>query len=298
MNSEAGSLRTVLARLGLIGLRAISFLPLPVLAVAGRGLGRLVYVVHAPRRRVVQINLALCFPALSPAQRTRLARAHFAALGQAVFDSAIAWWGSRQRLERLVTFRDRHYYDQALAAGPVILLVPHFMAMEIGVCLSLERSFANVYRRLPNPVFEAAFRAAIGRFGATMITQEAGVRPVLQALRKGRVLYYLPDQDFGVRQSVFAPFFGVPTSTLDGAGRLARVVGAQVVPCYVWQRPRGQGYEIAFGPPLADFPTPDALGNATCTNAAIENGIRVHPEQYFWVHKRFKTRPPGTPPVY
>lgn len=298
MRSDTGSLRAALARLGLWGLRAASLLPLPVLAAAGRGLGRCVYAIHGRRRRVVQVNLALCFPALSPAQRTTLARAHFAALGQAVFDSAIAWWGSRRRLERLVVFRDRHHYDRALAAGPVILLVPHFVAMEIGVRLSLERPFANVYRRLPNAVFENAFRAAIGRFGATMITQEAGVRPILRALRDGRILYYLPDQDFGSHQSVFAPFFGVPASTLDGAGRLARATGATVVPCYVWQRPRGGGYEIAFGPALTDFPAIDALGNACRTNAAIEAGVRIHPEQYFWVHKRFKTRPPGTPPVY
>ncbi len=298
MSERTGSLGQAIARVALVVFWCLSHLPLPVLAFMGRVLGGLAYPLLGSRRRVVATNLRLCFPEQGDAWRKRLARAHFASLGQGFFDVMIAWWASSARLSRLVTFRGREHYDQALARGNVILLVPHFAALEIGCVLSLERPMANVYRRLPNPVFEAAFRRAIGRFGATMITQQEGVRPVLKALREGRVLYYLPDQDFGEPSSVFAPFFGVPTITLHAVGRLARAVSAQVVPCYVWQKPRGQGYEIAFAPPLANFPSGDALTDATATNRAIEEGVREHPEQYFWVHKRFKTRPPGMPPVY
>ena len=298
MSERAGSLGEAATRVALGVFWCLSHLPLPVLAAIGRAFGWLAYRLLATRRRVVMINLRLCFPEKSEAWRTRLAQAHFAALGQGVFDVMVAWWASPARLSRLVSFRGREHYDRALARGNVILLVPHFAALEIGCVLSPERPMANVYRRLPNPVVEAAFRRCTGRFGATMITQQEGVRPVLKALREGRVLYYLPDQDFGERSSVFAPFFGVPTITLHAVGRLARAVAAQVVPCYVWQKPRGQGYEIAFGPPLADFPSGDALTDAAATNRAIEEGVREHPEQYFWVHKRFKTRPPGTPPVY
>ena len=298
MSERAGSLGQAVARIALAVSWCLSRLPLPVLAVVGRGLGGLAYLLLGPRRRVVAVNLALCFPDQSAAWRRRLARAHFASLGQGLFDVMVAWWASPARLSRLVVFSGREHYDEALAHGNVILLVPHFAAIEVGCVLSLERPMANVYRRLPNPVFEAAFRRRIGRFGATMITQQEGVRPVLKALKEGRVLYYLPDQDFGERSSVFAPFFGVPAVTLHAIGRLARAVSAQVVPCYVWQRPRGQGYEIAFAPPLAGFPSGDALTDATATNRAIEDGVRAHPEQYFWVHKRFKTRPPGLPGVY
>ncbi|MDA8390701.1 MAG: lysophospholipid acyltransferase family protein [Gammaproteobacteria bacterium] len=298
MSRKTGPVKAAATRAGLTLLRAVSQLPLPLLAPVGRLIGALAYHLANRRRRVVQTNLRLCFPKLSGRARRRLAKAHFRALGQAVFDVPIAWWASPRRLRRLVQFVDRHHFDEAAAAGRVILLVPHFVSMKIGVVLSLERPMANVYRRLPNPVVESAFRAAIGRFGATMIAQEEGVKPILRALHEDRVLYYLPDQDFGERGSVFAPFFGVPTSTLEAAGRLSRAVGARVVPCYVWQRPWGRGYQVAFGPALSGFPSGDKLTDATATNAAIEVGVRVHPEQYFWVHKRFKTRPPGSGPVY
>ena len=298
MAERAGSLSEALARLGLFVLWLLSHAPLPWLAILGRSLGRLLYLLHRSRRRVVMTNIALCFPELSGLAQRRLARAHFAALGQGLFDLTVAWWASAERLRRLVSFRGREHYDKAVAEGPVILLVPHFVALEVGVVLSIERPMANVYRELPNPVFEQAFRAATGRFGATLITQDQGVRPVLKALREGRVLYYLPDQDFGERSSVFAPFFGVPTITLHAVGRLARAAHAQVVPCYVWQRPAGRGYEIAFGPALSGFPSGDVQIDARATNRAIEDGVREHPEQYFWVHKRFKTRPPGAPSVY
>lgn len=298
MSDRAGSLSEATTRVGLGVFWLMSQLPLPVLALIGRGLGLLLYFLHGGRRRVVATNLRLCFPERSEIERRRLARAHFAGLGQGLFDVMIAWWASPARLARLVSFRGRHHYDKALAEGAVILLVPHFVALEIGAFLSTERPMANVYRELPNPVIEAAFRRGIGRFGATMITQNEGVRPVLKALKEGRVLYYLPDQDFGERSSVFAPFFGVPTATLHAVGRLARAVKAQVVPCYVWQKPRGRGYEIAFAAALAEFPSGDMLTDAGATNHAIEEGVREHPEQYFWVHKRFKTRPPGLPSVY
>ncbi len=298
MSKRTGPVKATATRAGLVILHALSMLPLPLLAPIGRLIGALGYHLIRRRRHVVEVNLALCFPELSEPARTRLAKAHFRALGQALFDLPISWWASPRRLRRLVQFVDRHHLDEAAAAGRVILLVPHFVSMKIGVILSLERPMANVYRRMPNPVVDAAFRAAIGRFGATMIAQEEGIKPILRALHEGRVLYYLPDQDFGTRGSVFAPFFGVPTSTLEAAGRLARTVGARVVPCYVWQRPRGRGYQVAFGPALPGFPSGDRLADATATNAAIEAGVRMHPEQYFWVHKRFKTRPPGSPPVY
>ncbi len=298
MTERASFGARVLARAALGVLWLATRLPLPIPALVGRALGRGLYGLASGRRRVVLTNLALCFPEIDPGRRRRLARAHFAALGQGLIDTAIAWWASPARLRRLVAFRGREYYERALQEGRVILLVPHFTALNIGVALSLERPMANVYRELPNPVFEATFRRAIRRFGAITVTQDEGVRPVLKALKDGRVLYYLPDQDFGERSSVFAPFFGVPAVTLHAVGRLARASHAQVVPCYVYQRPWGRGYEVVFAPALTDFPSGDVAHDATLTNHAIEEGVRRHPEQYFWVHKRFKTRPPGEPSVY
>jgi KDO2-lipid IV(A) lauroyltransferase len=281
-------------------LRAVVLLPLPVLAGVGGLLGLLLYYLHPPRRRIVMINLARSFPHLSAHAQRRLARQHFRALGQGLFDSAIGWWASVRRLRRLVRCQGREHYDRALAQGrPIILLAPHFVALEVGgLFLSAERPMATMYKKPKNAAFHSLLRHTRVRFGGQIIERDEGLRPAIRALKAGRVFYYLPDQDLGRELSVFAPFFGVPTATVPALGRLAQFTDAVVIPCFTCQRPWGRGYDIIFGPPLADFPTGDLLTDAARTNAAIERGVTLMPAQYFWVHKRFKTRPEGEADFY
>lgn len=297
--SDTAAYRHLPARAGLALMRGLAHLPLPVLAVLGRALGYSLYYLYAPRRRVVLINLGLCFPGLSSAEQRRLARRHFAALGQALFDTAVVWWAPVRRLRRLVRFVGRAHYDAALAAGKnVILLAPHFVALEVaGLYLSSERPAAALYKRAKHPVINAALRARRTRFGGEAIEKDEGLRRMVRALRSGRVFYYLPDQDLGREHSVFAPFFNVSTATVGIVGRLARLGKAVVIPCFTRQLPHGRGYEVIFGAPWQDAPE-DAEACARRINEDIERAVYRMPEQYLWAHKRFKTRPDGERRVY
>ncbi len=286
--------------MGLALLRLISFVPLPVLWLMGCVLGGVLYYLHGARRHVTMRNIEGCFPSLDRRARRRMARQHFRALGQASLAIGIAYWGSKRRLERLVRCVGREHYDQALAQGrPVILLVAHFIGIEIGgVYLSRERPMIDMYRRAKNQLFDEVLRRGRTRFGGRVVERLEGLKPVIKAMRQGAVFYYLPDQDPGRHNTVFVPFFGVPAATLTALGRLARITNALVVPCFTRQLSYGRGYEVVFKPALDNFPTADEIADATRMNWEIEQGVREMPEQYFWVHKRFKTRPQNAPAFY
>ena len=281
-------------------MRAVSSLPLPLIAVLGGVLGQLLYVLHAPRRHILRVNIRLCFPDLSPRAQARLARRHFRAFGQALLDIGIAWWASERRIKRLTRFRGREHYEQALRANKnIILLVPHFVGLEIGgTCLSIERPMVTVFRHLTNELFNAMMERARARFQMQLVEHIKPLTTVVRQVKAGSPLYYLPDQDAGRKQSVFAPFFGIPAATFAVLPRLAKMTDAVVIPCITRQLPWGRGYEIIFRPPLKDFPCGDAMADATRMNQEIENAVREIPEQYFWVHKRFKTRPEGEKNFY
>ena len=286
--------------LGLVLLRALSFLPLPVLAVLGRALGLALYALHAQRRHVARTNIKLCFPTLSRRAQARLVRSHFKVFGQALLDIAVAWWASSARLKRLVRFKGREHYDQAVAAGrPIILLAPHFVGLEIGgMRLSMERPMLAMFRHPANEMLRTVMQRVRGRFGLKLIEHKGPLTTLVRRVKAGTPLYYLPDQNAGRRNGVFVPFFGIPTATYPVLGRLARLANAVVIPCVTRQLPRGRGYEVDFAPPLADFPSGDAQKDTEHMNQAIEQAVRAIPEQYFWVHKRFKTRPRGEPRFY
>jgi KDO2-lipid IV(A) lauroyltransferase len=289
-------------RLALLLVWLLHFLPLRLLAVLGHGLGVLLYFLAAERRRVVLTNLALCFPGLDERARHRLARAHFAAFTRSVLDRGIAWWSSRKRLLRVVTVQG--WENLAAANGrPVVLLAPHFVGLDIGAQrLAAERRAVSMYSRQKSPVFDAFLRAKRNRFGSvTLVSRQEGLRPVLRAMRAGLPLYYLPDMDFGARDSVFVPFFGVPAATVPALSRIVRLTGAVVVPCITEQLPNGAGYRVRLYPPWEGFPVPGEAGDsadARHMNAFIEARVAEMPEQYHWLHKRFKTRPPGEPSIY
>ncbi len=285
---------------GILLIWLISLLPYRLAAFLGRGLGAIMYRVAGRRAHIVKTNLELCFPELDNDQNEALMRAHFKALGQAVLTIGINLFASQRRLQRLVTMRDRHYFDQQIAAGkPVILLAPHFVSMEIaGLVLAPERHMLSMYQTIRNPLVDTLMRRSRSRFGGIMIERKADMRQVVKLVRGGSPFYYLPDQDPGSSDKVFAPFFGIQTAVTPGLSRFARLSKAVVIPCFTKMLPHGAGYEVIFLPPLEDFPTKDAVEDARRMNEVIEQGIREMPDQYFWVHRRFKSRPEGEGSLY
>lgn len=285
---------------GLGFMRAMSWLPLPLIALVGGALGMLLYVLHAPRRHVVHINIRRCFPELSPRAQARMARRHFRAFGQTLLDIGIAWWASRSRLQRITRFRGREHFDQALRENRnIILLAPHFLGLDIGgIRTSMERPVVSVFRHPDNELVALMMHRARSRFGVHLVEHNKPFTALVKLTRKRVPLYYLPDQDAGLRNSVFAPFFGIPAATFVVLPRLAEMTDAVVIPCITRQLPWGRGYEIEFRPPLKNFPSGDALADTTRMNQEIQVAVRESPEQYFWLHKRFKTRPKGEPSFY
>ena len=285
---------------GILFLWLISLLPLRLTAFLGRGLGVILHRFAGRRAHVVRTNLELCFPDLNSSQIDELMREHFKALGQAALTIGINLFASQHRLQRLVKMRNRHYFDREIHAGkPVILLAPHFVAMEIaGLVLAPERHMLSMYQTIRNPLIDYLVRRGRSRFGGIMIERKADMRQVVKMVRAGSPFYYLPDQDPGSGDKVFAPFFGVQTAVTPGLSRFARLSKAVVIPCFTKMLPHGAGYEVIFMPALESFPTDDPVRDATQMNEVVEQGIREMPAQYFWVHRRFKSRPPGEERLY
>ncbi|MFO0444199.1 MAG: lipid A biosynthesis acyltransferase [Betaproteobacteria bacterium] len=267
----------------------------------GRGVGRLMHALARERRRVAATNLALCLPELDAAARDALLREHFALAGRSLLERGLLWHASAERLKRLlhvegdVGFAERH-------PGPVMWLVPHFLALEVaGAATQLfqRRMVVDVYAPQSVAAFDAALLKGRDRFGrAEFLRREDGARAIVRAIRGGRVFFNAPDMDFGLRDAAFVPFFGQPAATLLAPSRLARSLGMAVQPIVAEILPGGQGYRVVFGEPWTDWPSDDPQADAARMNAFIEAQIRQRPAQYLWLHKRFKARPPGAPPVY
>lgn len=265
-----------------------------------RLIGNLVYRLARRRRRVAQINVDLCLPELPPEERARLVRESFVSSAMAIFEMGLAWWADDEYLRGLHRAEGLEHLEAALAAGKgVILLGGHYTTIELsGRLMGLHRrDVYPVYKHARNPLYDAAVTAGRLRVYAGILNN-LDLRALVRVLKRGEVVWYAPDQDFGRERSVFAPFFGVPTATLTTTARLARLSGAPVLPFYSERLPGEAGYVIRVGAPLADFPSGDDVQDATAINGAIEEQVRRTPEQYLWLHKRFKTRPPGEPPVY
>lgn len=279
---------------------ALGRLPFPLIWALGQALGRFGYLLAAERRRVGRINLALCLPQRSAAERERILRDHFGWLGVASLAQGVGWGISRRRLQRLVRIRGRERIDERLAAGqPTIVLVPHFVGLELGgaAFTALVHSGVYMYQRIRDPVLDWRVRRARRQYGSLSIERNDDLRALLRAIRQGIPFFYLPDQDGG-RRGIFVPFCGVPASTVPMLGRFAALSGAAVVPTFARFLPWGRGLELTFDPPLAPFPSGDPAADAALMNRVIETRIHTMPEQYFWVHRRFKTRPPGEPSLY
>lgn len=306
MSDDTPSLRPFLAPrhwpmwLGLGLLRLCALLPYPALLLLGGGLGRLMYRLIPSRRHIARTNLRLCFPELDEAVREDLVRATFGAAAISVFENALSWWGSERRLRRLYRIEGLENYAAARAQGKgVILLGGHYTTLEIsGRFLAFHiDGLQPIYKRAHNPLYETVMVRQRRRLFDDLL-QSTDMRAIVRNVKAGKTVWYAPDQDFGRERSVFAPFFGVPTATLTTTARLARLTGAPVLP-YVSERlPGAQGYRIALLPTLEDFPGGDDLADATRVNAVLEQQVRAMPEQYLWIHRRFKTRPEGEPDLY
>ncbi len=283
--------------LGLLWL--LRLLPLAALAAIGNGFGMLLYAFGRERRRICLINLARCLPELSAGERDALARRHFQAFARTFLERAILWWGSPPRIRQLVRIEGMENFE-AVRDRPLILLAPHFVGLDMGGArLAMELDMVSIYSRQKNEVFDAVLYAGRMRFGRlTLLSRQDGVRPALRAMQAGRPFYYLPDMDYGQRDTIFVPFFGIDAATITGVSRLARLAGARVLPCITRMLPGGEGYVLRFLRAWENYPGASIEADTRRMNAFIEEQVRQMPEQYLWVHKRFKTRPPGDPAWY
>ena len=277
----------------------LHWLPLPLQAALGNALGWLLSCGPDKRRRVVATNLALCFPDTPESVRQRWLRQTFQASMRAVLEHGILWWGSEARVRRLIQIDNP---EAALGDGvrPVIWLAPHFVGLDMGgVRLTMDQQIASMYAPAKDPVTDKYMRHGRTRFSdIVLIARHEGIKSTLNVIKSGLPFYYLPDQDHGRHNAVFVPFFGVTAATVSALPRLAKLTHAQIVPVITRQLPGGQGYRVRFYPPWDNYPSGDLEADVARMNAFIEERIREMPEQYLWLHRRFKTRPPGEASLY
>ncbi len=284
--------------LGVFVLWLAHFLPLPWIGAIGAVLGSILY--RFGRGRVTRVNLALCFPGMSERERHDLGLRHFRMLGRNAVELSVMVWGSEAQLLELIQVEGLEHLKAAADGGrPVIALAPHFIGLNMGgIRVAHEYpGTSSIYSKQKNPVLERIFLKARTRFGNPhLVSRQEGLRSVIRVIKSGKPFYFLPDMDFGIRDAIFSPFFGVPTATITALPRLARLTGARVIP--VVTRQVGNGYVVRFYPAWEGYPTGDVQADVARMNAFIEERVREMPEQYFWAHKRFKTRPPGEPSPY
>ncbi len=288
----------MLSQAGILVMRLLAHLPLGWVRALGWALGWLLYAAVPQRRRVAHTNLALCFPQMPVAERRALVQRLFVRFAQAWFDRSWLWHG-RPEVTRA---RLRMTGDLAQLDGraPTLLFAPHFVGLDAGATAlsqQIDRQFATIFTPQSNRIVDAWIARGRQRFGnARLFDRRAGVKPIVAALRAGEPVYLLPDMDFGPRESVFVPFYGVDAATVPSLSRFARLGRAKVVPVVTKLTP--QGYEVRVLPAWAGFPSDDAAADTALMNLRLQGYIDEMPDQYFWVHKRFKTRPPGQPDVY
>lgn len=284
----------------LIGtLKLTTLFPLTFQLLLGRLIGRLFMLVGKRRRHIAEVNLRLCFPELSQAQQRQLLRRTFEAQGMGLMETAAAWLMPPRRLLPLAEFHGTELIEQAQREGKAVLLLgAHYTTVDIaGALFGQTVALDGIYRRQKNPVINYIMNRGRQQFmqGGRMIPQD-DMRSVYRSLADKRVLWYPPDQDYGAKHSVFAAFFGVPAAVIKAPSRMAKKSQAVVLACWYQRREDGK-YHISFGP-IEGFTGDDFEADALAINRQLETIIRQYPEQYMWVHRRFKSRPPGMAKVY
>ncbi|MCW8983610.1 MAG: LpxL/LpxP family Kdo(2)-lipid IV(A) lauroyl/palmitoleoyl acyltransferase [Gammaproteobacteria bacterium] len=286
--------------IGLGLLRLVVLLPYPIMMWLGGLLGQLMYGLMRCRRSVAATNIDMAFPQLSEPERKALIVEHFRNSGRTIIESALSWWGKKERLNKLAHIHNLEYLTEAAAKGKgVVLLSAHFTSFEIAARLLTDRHpLQFLYKEQKgNPLFESYTTYRRLHYFARAITHH-DLRGMIRGLKEKLTCWYLPDQDFGTNQSLFAPFMGVSTSTITTTSRIARMSGAVVVPYFPLRRHDGSGYDIHILPPLENFPSGDELADASLINQLIETYVKQEPAQYLWMHRRFRTRPDNAPSPY
>lgn len=283
---------------GLGLLRLISSLPWPMVAKISDGLGAILYKLAGSRREIARKNIRSCFPELEESEVSVTLLRSFQLSLQAALFTGVGWWASESRYKKLIEC-DASSIDELIKQGKnVIVLTPHFMGLETaGIYLSIDRQFMTMYQYTKNALVHYFVRQKRSRFGGGLVERKEPLRKMLKLLKSGVPLYYLPDQDAG-KKGMFVPFFGIQASTFDMLGKLVKLTDAVVVPCSVEIKEKGQGMCIRFHEPLVEFPTKDDYHDVALMNQKIEELVAQMPEQYLWMHKRFKTRPEGETPFY
>ena len=275
----------------------LHWLPLPALRGLGWILGKTLYALGRERRSVALINLRLCFPEKTEAEREALARQHFIAFSRAILDRTLGWWASKERLQRMIRVKGEEHLIVPEGTS-LIVLSPHFVGLDAAATrLTMLAAGCTVYSKQKNPVFDKVLFDGRHRFQrCLLLSRQDGMRKVIKAMKQGLPFYYLPDMDFGPEDSIFVPFFGVQAATIPGVSRLARLTGARVIACIT--RQVADGYEVEITPAWDNFPGESVEADTELVNRFIETQVLRMPEQYFWLHKRFKTRPPGEQRFY
>ncbi|AGY91149.1 hypothetical protein SPICUR_00615 [Spiribacter curvatus] len=275
-------------------------LPPRIAFAIGEAVGRLLDHFPTQRRRVAKRNLELCFPELGQAQRDHIIRVNLRYTGRAVAETALAWFGGA-RVDRIpCKVHGLEHLEAAQSDGsPVVLLSGHFLCIELAARLIGPRiRMAAIYKPMrKKPLMDQAMLRSRSRTLADALPRTE-LRKIVRTLKEGTPVWYAGDQDYGIRNSEFVPFMGVPTPTTTGLMRLSRMSGARVVPLFFNVNADGSGYEVSLAPAMSGFPTGNDRTDAQWMNAVIERGIRAHPEQYLWLHRRFKHPPPGERPAY
>ncbi len=284
---------------GFACLRLVILLPLPAINAIGTVLGRIAYRLAPSRRRVARINIMQAYPDYNETQIKQLVKQSFDSVGISIFEMALAWWEKREYLRQHCTLEGKEHLDNALAKNHgVIMLTAHFTTLEIGgILLAMYTPLNAVYKRAHNLMFNEFMHYYRNRHLHKAIANK-DVRAFINGLRAGKATWYAPDQDFADQSIVFTPFLGGMASTLTSTVRMAQKTGAAVVPFYPVRLANNKGYKLVILPALDCFPTNNLMHDAARVNQCIEHMVRANPAQYSWIHKRFKTQPPGMASPY
>lgn len=287
----------MMTRLAVFIFWLLHFLPYRALIAIGNGLGALLFLLAKERRRVATINLQLCFPEMPETAREALVREHFKLFTRGVIERCILWWGSAARINSLIRVEGIEHFA-AIKNQPSILLTPHFVGMDAGgQWIAQHADTVCMYANQKNQYMTALLLEKRARFGTQKLySRQQGLRPILKGMRANMPFIYPPDQDQGIKDGAFIPFFGVPAATMASLPRIAQMTGAKVVPSIT--RMTDTGYVLTFYPAWENYPSGDDIADARRMNEFIEQRVLEMPAQYFWVHKRFKTRPEGEAKFY
>ena len=280
-------------------MRILAVLPFRMQLFIGKLIGHLFYRIARYRREIAQTNIRLCFPELSPQEQEKRVRDHFHSVGIAISETALSWWGSDKQLEKLLHIEGLEYLQAELQKGHgAILLGAHYTTLEIsGFLLSLVQKVAVTYQDLRNPLFnQVMINARLRKFEPVISRHD--IRSMIKVLRANKVVWFATDQDSGIKNTLFIPFFNQLAATQTASPRMAKITKAPVLPFVSTRLDNAKGYKITILPPIENFPSDDIEQDITRTNQIIEAQIRKAPEQYLWIHRRFKTRPEGMPKLY